>query len=511
MLNFLKIYTGNSIFKTPIVLSLFIGFSCSTRLGVNENPPDNHFYTQGLDNRLAAEWEPAIGTMLVWPLSVPYKLVIELARDNHVYTIVENEAVKKEAQKWYNDWGINPAKTSFIYAAQGLDSWWVRDWGPGAVYTPEGKMKLADGKYIFSTPITGLPCQDSLEFIYKTKEHKIIKTEIDDAATLSLGNGLNLAVLDLPFINTGGNVANDGLGTAFSTCILLNENQYFGISENRFFKLNKELTGIRQYHILSNFEKRGIQHIDCYLKLLDEERMLVIEPPLDHDLYPIYESILQKELVGMKTPYGRPYEIVRIKTGRYYKDQLAAYTNSLILNKTIYVPLFKIKEDEQALKRWQEVMPGYTVKGFEFELKDEPMVSQKLNEHYLLYGWRDGDALHCRTRAIWDPEMLFISAKRIESPVNSTHKNIVYCTIIDYSKKGLIQKQCLVHWRISGRNEWNSIRLKPNGTPNLFYAEIPFHQAGTSIEYYISAVSSSGKTETKPRTAPQGTYTFSIQ
>lgn len=47
---------------------------------------ETNFYTQGNNNRTAAEWEPALGTMITWPLCVPYKLVIELAKDNHFFT-----------------------------------------------------------------------------------------------------------------------------------------------------------------------------------------------------------------------------------------------------------------------------------------------------------------------------------------------------------------------------------------------------------------------------------------
>jgi agmatine deiminase len=84
------------------------------------------------------------------------------------------------------------------------------------------------------------------------------------------------------------------------------------------------------------------------MKLLDEERILVAEPPKDHELYTVYENIVEKELKSLKTVYGKPYEIIRIKIGRYEDDNLAAYTNSIIVNKNIYVPLFQIKEDSLA-------------------------------------------------------------------------------------------------------------------------------------------------------------------
>ena len=83
-------------------------------------------------------------------------------------------------------------------------------------------------------------------------------------------------------------------------------------------------------------------------------------------------------------------------------------------------------------------MAGYKIKGFKFSLDDEPFVTEELRKHYLTYGWNRGDALHCWTRTIWKPEMLFISVNRINTKVNSNNKNNVYPILIDYSKKGLV-------------------------------------------------------------------------
>jgi agmatine/peptidylarginine deiminase len=472
---------------------------------------ENNYYTQANSNRTAAEWEPAIGTMVSWPLSIPSKLAVELSEDNHLFTIVKDSTSRTEAMAWYSKWGINADDNTFVIAPQGVDSWWTRDWGPSAVFTSEGQMKLGDGKYIFSTPVTGRNCTDSLQFLYQTEDHKVITTEEDDNATVPIGNQLKIEVLDLPFINTGGNVLTDGIGTAFSMCILTNENRYFGVDTDQFLKLNKSLLGIDRYHFLSNFEKRGIQHIDCFLKLLDEERILVIEPPKDHELYQVYEDIVNYELSKLTTPYGRPYEILRLKTNRTFGNQLAAYSNSIIVNKTIYVPLFRIDQDKTALARWQEVMPGYTVKGFTYALKDESFVDKKVLDHYKIYGWNHGDALHCRTRAIWDKEMLFISVKKINSIVDTKQKNVLYTTIIDYSKKGVNKSECFLMWRKSGEKVWQQLTLLETDHIQHFKAEFPDQPSGTNIEYYISATSNSGKTETQPRTAPLGFYSYSVE
>jgi agmatine deiminase len=134
----------------------------------------NNYFTQSNLNRTAAEWEPVIGTMIVWPLSIPYKLVVELSKDNHLYTLVANDSTKKEAQKWYNEWGINSNNNTFIFAPQGIDAWWTRDWGPSAVFTNDGEMKLGDGKYIYATPASTIDCNDSLAFFW-TKTMKLLR------------------------------------------------------------------------------------------------------------------------------------------------------------------------------------------------------------------------------------------------------------------------------------------------------------------------------------------------
>lgn len=492
------------------LLHVIFLFSCSRDSNQNNESVENKYYIQGNHNRTVAEWEPALGTLIVWPLGIPYKLAIELAKDNHLYTMVENEASQIEAEKWFKEWGISPENVTFLYAKQDVDTWWTRDWGPSAVFTHLGEYKLADGKYLYSTPSTDMACNDSLRFLFYDENNNIALTQIEDDATSPIAKQLGFGLIDLPFNNTGGNVMTDGIGTAFSSCVIIAENKYHGINKKSFLQLNDSLLGFKQYHILSNFENHGIQHIDCLLKLIDEETILVAEPPEDHELYHVYNNIVSNELSNLKTPFGKPYKILRLKTARYRDEQLAAYTNSLILNKTVYVPLFDIPQDTIALKTWADALPGYAIKGFKFNLDDEPFVTDQLRNHYKNYGWNSGDALHCRTRAIWNPEMLFITVNRIRDKVDLTENTTVYVTIIDYSKKGIVKEKCELFWRVSGGAIWKSIPLSPTENSTNFFAEIPLQKAGTRIEYYISAVSNSGQKETKPITAPLAVYKFSI-
>ncbi|MEO6131961.1 MAG: agmatine deiminase family protein [Saprospiraceae bacterium] len=461
-------------------------------------------------NRMAAEWEPALGTIITWPLSIPYKLVIELAKDDKLFIMVPNENAQKDAVIWLSKWHVDPRQIKFIRAPQGIDAFWVRDWGPHAVFTTDGTMKLADGKYIYATPVTGFKCDDPLQFIYLTPDKQIIKTEVDDKAPAFIGLSSDLDMLELPFAFTGGNVISDGQGSAFSTCIITNENLYEGESVEKFLADTKALLGIENYHLISNFESNGIQHIDCFMKMLDEERLLVMRPPADHPLYKVYENIVTNELSKLKDAYGRPYQILRLDTDRFRGNELAAYSNSLIINKTVYVPLFGINQDSVALAEWAAAMPGYKIKGFEYQMNKEPTVSDEARRHYGNHGWNGGDALHCRTRAMWDPKMLYMSVDRIQNDAKPNTDYLVSVIIKAYSKMPLVDDSLKLSWRIKGTSDWNEITLKPDGRPDAYFAIIPGTKAGMMIEYFASAKDKSGRSETMPRTAPDGLYQFNV-
>ena len=49
-----------------------------------------------------------------------------------------------------------------------------------------------------------------------------------------------------------------------------------------------------------------------------------------------------------------------------------------------------------------------------------------------------------------------------------------------------------------------------NVSSNQWAADIPAQTLGSTIEYYISAVSNSGKSQVRPLTAPSGHFQFSI-
>ena len=66
------------------------------------------------DYRVVAEWEPAIGTMIRWPLGIPSDLVVELASDDILYVLVESNWQQNSATNNFQNWGVNLSNVLFI-------------------------------------------------------------------------------------------------------------------------------------------------------------------------------------------------------------------------------------------------------------------------------------------------------------------------------------------------------------------------------------------------------------
>jgi hypothetical protein len=70
--------------------------ACRSPKTIQPDGKEMVYYNPANANRTAAEWEPALGTMIVWPLSIPHTLVIELARDNHLFTLCKTQQIKRK-------------------------------------------------------------------------------------------------------------------------------------------------------------------------------------------------------------------------------------------------------------------------------------------------------------------------------------------------------------------------------------------------------------------------------
>ncbi|MHC4080320.1 MAG: agmatine deiminase family protein [Planctomycetota bacterium] len=427
--------------------------------------------------RVCAEWEPAVGTLISWPLGIPQGLVVELAEDDMLFVLVTGPGAESQARATFTGWGIDPAHVEFIHTS--VQSHWPRDWGPHQIFDGSGQWAIVDP--IFEGyPWVPVECQR----LESPGGHAG-----DDAVNIDVAAHFGAPLHALPAYLTGGNFHVDGHAAAFSSCAMVNENEQLW-TEPQFLGLAEQYVGIADYHIVDNTENFGIQHIDCWLMVLDEETLLVKRPPTGHEEYDRIEANLQV-LDSATTCYGRPYRVIRIDCPPFDGYNVAAYTNAFILNEKVLVPTFGIPGDVQALQTFADAMPGYEVIGFPG-------------------AWYHYDALHCRVRAIFDRHMLRMTHRRLDEQVDPAPDYEITVFIDDRSEAGLMPDELRVYHRQHGETVWNWLLLTPTGEPDTYGAALPGPALGATIEYYVAAADFSGRAETLPRTAPAGFYSFTV-
>ena len=420
--------------------------------------------------RTMAEWEEVQGIIVTWTSYTSIiRQIVDYAQDEGLVYIVCSDS--NSVKTYLTSGGVPLINLKFIITP--FNSVWCRDYGPWAVYSGiSDSLKLVD--WIYNRP-----------------------RPLDDAVSVAFSNFINVPLyqtISSPnnFIATGGNFMVDGNGTAFSSKLILNENP--AQTEAQINNIVNSYMGINRYIKMENLPFDQIHHIDMHMKLLDEETLLVGQYPAGVADGPQIEINLQYVLNNFQTCYGRPYKVVRIPmppnasgqyppTANYY-----TYTNSVFVNKTVIVPTFGLSQDSTALRIYRENLPGYRIVG----INSSSMISAL-------------GAIHCITKEIGVNEPIFVSHAKLLNTLNTTSPYVVKSFI--KTKSGVSSAK--VNWRTDTTSAYNVINMTQ--ALDTFRASIPAQSLGTKIYYYISATSNSGRTITKPITAPNGYIKFAIE
>ncbi len=217
--------------------------------------------------RTMAEWEEIEALVVTWtgtPTGFP-NIVREIIRhakeEVKVIVICSDSNIVKS---YLNSHNINTVNVAFIQDF--YNSVWIRDYGATTIYgNTVDSLYLVD--WIYNRP---RPFDDRIPKV------------ISDFNNLSLYSTIH-SPYDL--VNTGGNFMSDGQGTAFASKLILQENGPIG-AYNTTPKTEQQVDSImEQFMGISNFIKmelapyNRINHIDMYMKLLNEETLLVGEYP----------------------------------------------------------------------------------------------------------------------------------------------------------------------------------------------------------------------------------------
>lgn len=429
--------------------------------------------------RTAAEWEEIQALCITWR-SFPTVLsqIVKEAQSECKVIIICTDSLVVKSNLASN--GVVP--TNVVFLQQQSNTIWMRDYGGNTVYKNDVEdLLLVD--WIYNRP---RPKDDVIPEAIATYYN------IPIYSTTTVPNDL---------VHTGGNFMSDGMGTAFSSKLVLNENKGTGYSlvnktEAQIDTIMHNFMGIQygRYIKMETLPYDGIHHIDMHMKLLDENTLLVGKYPTGIADGPQIEANLQYVLNNYNTPFGVPYKVVRVQmppennaypntTGEY-----RTYTNWVFVNKKILIPVYEEEYDTTALNILQESLPGYQI----VPIPCNDIIQQS-------------GAIHCITHCVGVNQPLLITHQPLEDTYNTSIPYIVTASL--QHQTGI--DSAILWYRTQNIASFQSVSMT-NAGGNTFSVGIPPQIAGTVVEYYIEGKATNGKEQVRPITAPSGYYHFEV-
>ncbi len=390
-----------------------------------------------------AEFEPIEAVLIRYPLGISTSLIKEMAEDLTVITLVGSTTDESAAKNLYQNAGVNMANCQFYLVP--TNSYWTRDYGPWWIVDGNGEIGIVNFPYNRPRPA-------------------------DDNVPVRLAQYLGVPLYGMNVVQTGGNYMTDGEGISASSDLVYSENS--SISRDELHRRMDNYLGVHSYHAVPDPNNTYIDHIDCWGKFLSPDKVLIRQVPRSHAQYDEIEETAAYFAEAMSS-YGTPFEVWRVNT-----PQNQPYTNSLILNHKVLVPITNSSYDAAALEVYRQAMPGYEVQGF-------------------TGSWQSTDALHCRTKGIADRGMLRIRHMPpfAQPPVKSDSLELTL-QINAYSGKALITDS-LRAWYCTNKSDWQSATLSFLGNDS-FSVRLPLRVNGDSLFYCFQAADSSGRNEFHP-------------
>jgi agmatine/peptidylarginine deiminase len=388
--------------------------------------------------------------------------------DANIYIVCRNG--NTVAQYLLNEHNIQSPRITYLIEPQ-LGGIWSRDFGPITIYE----------NYV-----------DNFSFMDWQYYPNVGGETGDGEVPQLLADYLNIQRYennDIEF--ESGNFMCDGHGTAFSTDGYDNTHELFnGITSSRWLDVNP---------LPFPYPNYNTDHIDIFMKMLDEETILVgrfSEGDNDYGLNDDIDANIAMIQKQCETHFGRQYKIHTIPmpspTLYDWGDGLGwtfrSYTNSLIINKLVLVPTYDHIRDNEAIAIYETLMPGYTV---------VPINCTALDG--------SGGAIHCVTMGIGASSPIYIEHAKIRA--YKADEDIDHTG--PYEIRALMKSQpaissAFLYWSNSPGTGYQQLPLVHYGSDN-YLAYIPPQAPGNTVYYYLSA-SNNEKTVTKPIPADDGAY-----
>ncbi len=410
---------------------------------------DNYSPIATFSKRMPGEFEPSQMIKMCYPFNMPTAAYAKISEHNKILLLVNPGSTGTSR--------INAAKSSLTSAGANMDNitfidmpidddytYWVRDFSPF---------------YVFNNKDLSI-----VDFTYNRPRYE------QNAVPSKLATYFNMSYSKMNITHTGGNLMQDGRGTAFSDDLVVSEN-----NNNKTNVLNqmKQYTGTDNYVITIDPQGDYIAHIDCWGKIVAPDKIIVAKLPESNPRYQYYEQVAN-ELANTKCAYGYNYRVYRIEEPG--GSTVAPYTNSLIANGHVYMPLGSSSTyNNKALEVYREALPGYDVVGIKGFRASDSYGRQFLNT----------DALHCRTHEVPDQNMVFIDSREVYHGEVAYQDNYVIKTnVVSYAKEDI--KDVSIHYSINDSSYVTSPMYQYLETSNYTFA-FQGLKKGDEVKYYIEA------------------------
>lgn len=433
--------------------------------------------------RNMAQWEETGALTITWTSyqSVLREIVRAARKETQVYIVCgsacSGSTDSTSVKNYLTAGGVPLSNVHYIYAP--CNSVWTRDYSANPCYLNDvDSLILVDWKYNRPT---------------RTK---------DDTVPRTFASVLGVPLYETTsgattLIHTGGNYMTDGLGTAFSSKLVLNENP--SLTETQINTIMQDFQGINRYIKMETLPYDGIHHIDMHMKLLNEETLLIGQYPTGTADGPQIEANIAYILANYNSVFGTPYKVIRIPqppdqmSGYTYPDaggSYLTYANATIINKTVIVPQYYTEYDTTALRIWRDAMPGYNVVG----INSNTTISAS-------------GSLHCITHAAGVKDPMLIVHQNLPNTTNTTTPYQVDARI--QHRSGI--QYATLYYTNDTTVGFDSVSMTLTDAVNhTWTGYIPAYPAGTHVFYYILGHANSGKQQVRPMPAPRGNFEFDV-
>lgn len=405
------------------------------------------------------EFERSSGVIVAYPFGIPVSLITEISKDALVYTLISSNYEENTVRNIYQQNNVNLENCRFIVAY--TDSYWTRDYAPWFISYGENKIGVVDFPYNRPRPN-------------------------DDKIPEKVAQELGISCFGMNVVQTGGNYMTDGYGIASSTKIAYTENP--DISNAEVDDRMKKYLGITKYHVVDDPNNTYIDHIDCWGKFLAPDKVLIRSVPASHPQYSQIEATAAY-FANAISGYGRPYKLYRVNT-----PQNQPYSNSLILNDKVFVPITGSANDEAALQVYRDAMPGYQV----FGVEQDPYAP-----------WESTDALHCRTHEMADLGWLRINHIPLSGSLQSNTNLTITTDVIPHSGQEVYPDSVLCYYRVNAAatDEYSHV-VMTKSSGNTYTTTLTDVPEGYKVEYYLFTADKSGRREFHPFIGKPDPHTF---